>query len=117
MRITYGKGVHYIFDNGVTVSVQIGGGNYCNNYGFPIGPITRDNPLPSSNTAEIAIWPESKEWANLNSPNENYENGVAGHVPIDEVIDILATCKAITAPASKSDIETALLDWRKSNDG
>jgi len=49
------KGTHIHFPNGYVLSIQIGPGNYCDNYGVGIG----DDDLPQegwkSNTAETAI--------------------------------------------------------------
>src|SRR5262245_38291883 len=58
------KGFHVTFDNGWTVSVQFGGGNYCDNYNEPIGGhhLNPAYELPLSGTAEIAAWPAEGEW-------------------------------------------------------
>lgn len=50
-RICDQKGFHVTFENGWTVSVQFGGGNYSQNYGHPIGR----GEVPPSNTAEVAL--------------------------------------------------------------
>ena len=50
------NGFHMKFDNGVTVSVQFGAGNYCAN---------RDEPWNSkrpSPTAEIGMWTPDGRW-------------------------------------------------------
>jgi len=112
LRITGGRGFHLSFDNGVTISVQIGGGNYSDNYDFPISQSDQDEPLPPSNRAEIAIWDGSDNWANLNGTNAGYRNEVAGYVPVDDVLDIVAIVRAIPNPATQKDIETALVSWR-----
>lgn len=39
--ITGGKGFHVSFENGWTVSVQFGGGNYCEHYDDDIVPVVR----------------------------------------------------------------------------
>ena len=56
-RITGGKGFHVTFENGYTVSVQFGGGNYCDNYDMAIG--TERNRSKESSTAECAVWAEN----------------------------------------------------------
>lgn len=58
-HITDGKGFHIQFENGWTVSVQFGGGNYGENYNFPIGE-QRTKRLPPSSRAEIAAWDRNK---------------------------------------------------------
>lgn len=63
--ITGQKGFHVTFDNGWTVSVQFGGGNYSANYNEPIGgsDLNPGYKLPPSATAEIAAWPaEGRPW-------------------------------------------------------
>ena len=51
--ITRGKGFHIKFENGYTLSCQIGRGNYCQNYDEKI---TSDNRnIKPSLTAELAI--------------------------------------------------------------
>lgn len=49
--ITQNKGFHITFENNWTVSVQFGGGNYCDNYDERYG-----NPAKPSKTAEVAAW-------------------------------------------------------------
>ena len=53
MSITRGRGFHIRFDNGYTVSVQWGGGNYCDNHREDVS----DNSVGEygSNTAEVAV--------------------------------------------------------------
>lgn len=55
-RIISGKGFHITFANGYTVSVQFGGGNYCDNRSAEEGP---DNDVKrgarGSATAEAAV--------------------------------------------------------------
>jgi hypothetical protein len=55
------KGFHVTFENGWTVSVQFGGGNYSDNYDHRIGP----GPVPHSATAEVAAWPNGGEMIRL----------------------------------------------------
>jgi|SoimicMinimDraft_3_1059731.scaffolds.fasta_scaffold470713_2 hypothetical protein len=51
----YQQGFHIKFDNGWTVSVQFGRGNYCEN---------RDDDFTKNtcNNAEIAAWDKDNEW-------------------------------------------------------
>jgi len=48
------KGFHITFDNGYTVSVQFGAGNYCDNYDANIMDYL-GKPVPPSRTAETAL--------------------------------------------------------------
>jgi hypothetical protein len=60
-KITDSKGFHITFDNGYTVSVQFGAGNYCDNYG---NGKYREPANPSA-TAEVAAWDANEEWVSL----------------------------------------------------
>lgn len=65
-KITDNKGFQIKFENGWTVSVQWGKGNYCDNYDHN-GEY--GEPVPPSTTAEVAAWPEGGgEWL-------RFENG------------------------------------------
>jgi hypothetical protein len=58
-RITGNKGFQITFSNQVTVSVQFGPGNYCQNYTkifAPGGSIGGTGESEESSDAEIAIW-------------------------------------------------------------
>lgn len=89
MKITGGKGVHFTFENGWTISIQIGGGNYCDNYDFPIGK-EREFELPASSQAEIAYWPADHSM-------QPFEDGdtVKGYVPVSEVLDWINKVRAL----------------------
>jgi hypothetical protein len=55
--ITSGKGFHVVFENGWTVSVQFGGGNYCDNYDDDIGDVPFAlSGKKGSSCAETAAW-------------------------------------------------------------
>ena len=54
-EITANKGFHMKFDNGWTVSIQWGDGNYCSNRDYD----GDRNRVPRSSTAEVAVWHES----------------------------------------------------------
>jgi hypothetical protein len=82
ISITGGKGVHFTFDNGWTLSIQIGGGNYSENYDFPIGK-EKEGRLPPSSTAEIAYWPPSGEMQRFGGKDGDT---VKGYVPFNEVL-------------------------------
>ena len=64
------KGFHITFENGWTVSVQFGYGNYCSNYDWPgtnpDDPMSRfSDAAPKSATAEIAAWDANHNWHNF----------------------------------------------------
>jgi len=60
ITITQGKGIHLTFDNGYTISIQFGSGNYCDNKSIAYGEIP-----DGANTAEVAAWGPGGEWMEL----------------------------------------------------
>ncbi len=110
MRITDGKGVHFTFDNGITISVQIGGGNYSDNYREPICRSDRPDgySLPPSSTAEIAIWTPDGEFADISG------DMVKGYVPVDDVLRFIEFLRSLPSDLTKPEIELATnpFDWR-----
>lgn len=54
-RITSKKGFHITFPNRLTVSVQFGPGNYCDNYYMGIGSGDEEAGERGSTTAEVAV--------------------------------------------------------------
>jgi len=59
------KGFHITFENGWTVSVQFGRGNYCDNYNHE----GYDGPVPQSSDAEIAAWDSDNKWFEFEGGN------------------------------------------------
>lgn len=79
IAITNNRGFHLTFENGITISIQIGSGNYSDNYDEEIG-FERDSKLVKSSTAEIAIWDASNKWFLFDD-----ENQVKGWVSTQDV--------------------------------
>jgi hypothetical protein len=85
IKITDGKGVQILFDNGYCISIQIGPGNYCDNYNMDavaFYTVTRPR-LPASRTAEIAVLDKNGNMTSFG------EDTVRGYVPINEVLDLI----------------------------
>jgi hypothetical protein len=78
---TMNKGFSMTFENGITISVQFGYGNFCDNkiMNAEYGEELRE-PIVSSRTAEIAIWDSNLTYF-------RFSNGepVVGYVTPDEV--------------------------------
>ena len=91
-RITGGKGFHLTFPNGVTVSVQFGPGNYCDNYDDDMMEwVTgKGRKTLESMTAEIAIWKKGGEWI---KKDYHGEDKVSGYKDINEVWKIFEWAK------------------------
>jgi len=81
--ITSSKGFHVTLGNGYTLSVQFGGGNYCENRDLAIGSAKNVRTLRSA-TAEIAIWPADGDMIDLGGDT------VAGWVTPGTVATVLA---------------------------
>ena len=96
LRLTSGRGFHLNFPNGVTLSVQIGAGNYGDNYNHPFDD---KGPLPPSGRAEIAIWPTSGEMVTID------RDSVAGYVPIENVLSMVPMLSALPNGATATQIE------------
>lgn len=109
LRITDGKGLGLKFDNGITISIQIGGGNYGDNYNFPISPITRDMPLPPSTRAEIAVWDQHDNWLDFE------HDQVKGYVPVEDVFRFAAFLQSLPSDLVISEVQIACkaFDWRE----
>lgn len=80
------KGFQMKFDNGWTVSVQWGTGNYCNNRDLDAeysdtyhrhGDVCFWVPQESEN-AEIAAWDADGNWHKFKPDDEDYETSVDG---------------------------------------
>jgi hypothetical protein len=65
------KGFHMTFANGWTVSVQIGGGNYCDNRAAKYGTVVHN-----SRTAEVWAWDKLG----------HFEEDPRGFLTMDEVL-------------------------------
>jgi hypothetical protein len=109
MRITDGKGVHFTFPNGLTISIQIGGGNYSENYNEPIGRRHESGyVLPPSSTAEIAVWGLDGNMLNIDG------DIVKGYVPVDRVLDFIEYLRSLPSLDGYASFATAVasFDWR-----
>lgn len=65
-RTCENKGFHITFKNGWTVSIQIGAGNYCDNYDLMLEKsmleLIKKKPDMESNTAEVWAWKGKKHY-------------------------------------------------------
>ena len=91
LAINENKGFQITFDNGVTVSVQFGDGNYCSNGlpSFKYGDYTEGQKCIN---AEVAIWNAGGWITQKYDPDLTDE--VIGHVPPDEIAKIIAWAQA-----------------------
>lgn len=108
MKITDGKGVRFTLDNGLVISIQIGRGNYCENYDFPTYDISRENPLPASRTAEIAVFSTDDAMIDID------RDCVKGYVPVEHVLRFVEFLRSLPSDLVKSEVELAVrpFDWK-----
>jgi hypothetical protein len=79
---TNNKGFQMTFENGWTISVQFGYGNYCQNQHHPNGfYFSKNQDVTSSEDAEIAIWDNEENWYNFGSDT------VKGYCSTNEVAE------------------------------
>ena len=78
-RTCANKGFHLKFENGWTVSVQFGGGNYCENYDL-FRVLSDDKPDLESATCEMLAWKGDKQYP---------KDDVKGHVGIKEALKFI----------------------------
>ena len=83
-RITSNHGFHITFENGVTVSVQFGYGNYCANRNN-LNLLDHPYELVESENAEVAIWDAQSDWVRY--PGE-YDDVISNVSPA-KLIEIL----------------------------
>ena len=85
------KGFHITFDNGYTLSVQFGPGNYCDNYDRKIMDDDVESGKDGSTTAETAFWgPDGK----MLSESEDGDS-VQGYQTVEQVIQRLIRVHAL----------------------
>ena len=88
-KTTNRNGFHVAFDNGYTVSVQWGDGNYCS----PRGTDFRtDAPPKEAHQVEVAAWSSTGDWVKL-SDNDD----VIGWQSADDVLAIMTRIAALPA--------------------
>lgn len=92
-RVTGNKGFQMKFENGWTISVQFGYGNYCDNRNHPDGfDFAKGLNAVQSSDAEIAIW-SGDTWG---SEWYTFENGdtVLGYQTPDQVVQWISKVAA-----------------------
>jgi hypothetical protein len=96
-RSTDRKGFQITFENGLTVSVQWGAGNYCDNYHDMDFLRTTDK---ESSNAEVAVWSNNCWLYASDVMRGTFEGGwdtVMGYLTPEEVVELLAKAKNYTA--------------------
>lgn len=105
LKITGGTGFQITFDNGITISVQFGRGNYCEHKmsRLPFGSFI---DIHESNTAEIALFDHNGEWitrqAALAVTGEDICDDVLGWQNTEQVWKFMAWAQAQPKPNLKT---------------
>lgn len=98
-QINENKGFHMTFDNGITISCQIGNTNYCDNRIIGVPEIFKEMKeyITSCNNCEVAIWDKDDNWItqevfeklNLFDECDLCDNMVAGYVNSNTIAKII----------------------------
>jgi hypothetical protein len=96
-RIVSGKGFQMVFPNGIEISVQFGGINYCENYGKK--DYIDKYGVCESKDAEVAIFDKERNWITSQVFEEVFNeiigDDVKGRVSADEVAILIEFCSKI----------------------
>lgn len=93
IRTTFNRGFQLSFENGLTISVQIGSTNYCERRGGEFGE-EQTMDVVSSRTAEIAIWDKNDNWFLFGDGVSG--DMVNGYISADDIAEwIYKTSKAL----------------------
>lgn len=102
-KVTDGKGFHIEFENGITVSVQFGAGNYCQNYNSRETVLQTGGNMTSMD-AEVAIWDKEGNWLAREYVKEVLEekpmDTVLPRQTVSDVMKILAWAENFTPVSS-----------------
>jgi hypothetical protein len=80
LKATMNRGFSLTFENGLTISVQFGGGNYCSNRNTSLDyQAEMKQQITECQNAEIAIWDKEDIWFDFG------DDQVKGYVNADDV--------------------------------
>ena len=107
-EICNNKGFLVTFPNGITLSTQFGGGDFCMNFDDPVENYTEGK---QSVDAEIAVVDKEGNWRTrevmtLSGEIEPLDN-VVGHVTVDLWCRVVDACRKLAADASDSGKQNA----------
>lgn len=91
-KVTGNKGFHVSLENGITISVQFGAGNYCEHYDGDIGS-EKTKPRWESIDAEIAVWDKDNNWFNFEKNLFEKGSDVIGRQSANDFADMITKFK------------------------
>lgn len=113
--VNQNKGFSLDLPNGWTVSVQFGGGNYCDHHQsrYDVSYLGgRGGSTWESKTAEIAAFPTNDseaKWYSFGREEEGMQTYVEGYQKVEEVLDFINTIRAFPNQGA-SDILRSVYD-------
>jgi len=110
IRICDNKGFHLDMPNNVTVSVQLGPGNYCDsdvanaNFDAPKKAMDSDDEHWGSNTAECAAYVTGSKlaWVKVPGYTDVAGDDVCGHLNVSQVLDFINVASQLTGHEAKA---------------
>ena len=110
IRICDNKGFQLDMLNGVTVSVQLGPGNYCDsdvanaNFDAPKKAMDSDDEHWGSNTAECAAYVTGSKlaWVKVPGYTDVAGDDVCGHLNVSQVLDFINLASKLTGHEAKA---------------
>ena len=103
------------FENGWTVSVQFGRGNYCSNRYGTGNPFIDIPDFLESKTAEIAAWPtDSRDTGTSTNGWFTFEDGqeVKGWQNVDSVMEFINMVANFLPVLTAEDVKVASKKWK-----
>jgi len=126
MRICDNKGFHLDLPNGVTVSVQLGPGNYCDSdvsnaaFDAPKKAIDGDDHW-GSNTAECAayITGSNLSWVAVpgftgpigEDDSDTFYDDVCGHLNVSQVLDFINVASQLDATKNPNSLGNKMIEY------
>jgi hypothetical protein len=91
-RTCFNRGFHITFDNGVTLSTQIGAGTYSDNHDEPFD-FEKPRKSWDADEVEVAIWKGKNNWITKEYTKNQEGDSVIGWVKFDEWLKIFDWCR------------------------
>jgi len=95
----YNRGFKMTFENGITISVQWGEGNYCEREGWQTDLMADCKKSQTKSTdAEVAIWDDCGNWITKEAFSEVYgkdlDDEVEGYLTTDQIAELIQWAKS-----------------------